>query len=67
MGKMNKANAGASMAPAQKSTPKMNKGGMAAPKFKPCAGCPTPGACSAAGKCKKKGKAYGGMMKKKKK
>ena len=45
----------------------MNKGGMAAPKFKPCADCPNPAACTAAGKCaKKSGMAYGGMAKKKK-
>lgn len=25
-----------------------------APKFKPCAGCPTPSKCRAAGKCAKK-------------
>jgi len=44
----------------------MNEGGMAAPKFKPCAGCPTPAKCTAAGKCaKKSGMAYGGMAKKK--
>ena len=44
----------------------MNEGGMAAPKFKPCAGCPTPAQCTAAGKCaKKSGMAYGGMAKKK--
>lgn len=67
MGKMTKANCGASMAPSQKSTPKMNKGGMAAPKFKPCAGCPSPSACGAAGKCKKKSGMYGGGMAKKKK
>ena len=44
----------------------MNEGGMAAPKFKTCAGCPTPAKCKAAGKCaKKSGMAYGGMAKKK--
>lgn len=30
--------------------------------FKPCASCPTPGECSAAGKCKKQGYAKGGMV-----
>lgn len=35
-----------------------NKGG-AVKKFKPCAGCPSPAACSAAGKCAKAGKARG--------
>jgi len=44
----------------------MNKGGMAAPKFKPCAGCPTPAKCTAAGKCLKKSGMYGGGMAKKK-
>jgi len=44
----------------------MNKGGMAAPKFKTCPGCPTPAKCTAAGKCaKESGMAYGGMAKKK--
>ena len=32
----------------------MKEGGMAAPKFKTCAGCPTPAKCTAAGKCAKK-------------
>ena len=43
----------------------MNKGGMAAPKFKTCADCPTPAACTAAGKCAKEGKGYnkGGLTK----
>jgi hypothetical protein len=45
----------------------MNEGGMAAPKFKTCAGCPTPAKCTAAGKCaKKSGMAKGGMTAKKK-
>jgi len=44
----------------------MNKGGMAAPKFKTCAGCPTPAKCTAAGKCAKSGYYGGGMAKKKK-
>ena len=43
----------------------MNEGGMSAPKFKTCAGCPTPGKCKAAGKCAKSGYGYGGMTKKK--
>jgi len=44
----------------------MNKGGMAAPKFKPCPGCPTPGKCAKEGCQKEKNKmAYGGMAKKK--
>jgi len=45
----------------------MNKGGMAAPKFKPCPGCPSPAKCAKEG-CQKKqktGMAYGGMTKKK--
>jgi hypothetical protein len=32
----------------------MKKG--AAPKFKPCAGCPTPAACKRKGKCMAKAK-----------
>lgn len=44
----------------------MNKGGMAAPKFKTCPGCPTPAKCTAAGKCLKKAGMYGGGMAKKK-
>lgn len=42
-----------------------NKGGMTAPKFKTCPGCPTPAACTAAGKCAKEGKGYnkGGLTK----
>lgn len=44
----------------------MNKGGMAAPKFKTCPGCPTPAKCSAAKKCAKKSGYYGGGMVKKK-
>jgi hypothetical protein len=32
-------------------TPSYQKGGMV---FKPCAGCPTPAKCRAAGKCLKK-------------
>jgi hypothetical protein len=46
----------------------MNEGGMAPPKFKTCAGCPTPAKCTAAGKCAKKssGMAKGGMSSKKK-
>jgi len=43
----------------------MNK--KSAPKFKPCAGCPSPAACTKAGKCKKKSGMYGGGMAKKKK
>ena len=41
------------------------EGGMAM-KFKPCAGCPTPAKCTAAGKCLKKAGMYGGGMAKKK-
>ena len=45
----------------------MKEGGMAAPKFKPCAGCTTPGKCAKEGCQKQKsGMAYGGMTKKKK-
>ena len=44
----------------------MNKGGMAAPKFKTCPVCPTPAKCTAAGKCAKKSGYYGGGMTKKK-
>lgn len=44
----------------------MNKGGMAAPNFKTCPGCPTPAKCSAAKKCAKKSGYYGGGMVKKK-
>ena len=46
---------------------KMAKGGMSKKAFKPCAGCPTPAKCKAAGKCmmkEKKGtkKAATGML-----
>ena len=46
----------------------MNKGGMAAPKFEPCPGCPSPAKCAKEG-CQKKqktGMANGGMATKKK-
>jgi hypothetical protein len=42
---------------------KMAKGG-AVKGFKPCAGCPTPAKCKAAGKCLAKKMAKGGMSKK---
>lgn len=58
------ANAGASVAPSQKSTTGMKYGGMTAKKktkmakggsmFKTCASCPSPSKCTAAGKCLKK-------------
>ena len=44
----------------------MKEGGMAAPKFKPCAGCTTPAKCAKEGCQKEKSGMYGGGMTKKK-